>query len=812
MKYCKLIILWCSYFPIIYTQPQHSQERLPRHRTYDVFHYKLDLVIDEKKKNCRGDVSIELVPLPDKLDTVELDAAGLDITKIQLGFKSLNFRTEDDKLLIALDRPYSFSDTLNLTISYSVTSPKKGLYFISPDSSYPKKQIQIWSQGAPEENHYWFPCYDFPNDRATSEMVITVNKCFSVIGNGQLLSRNKNSSDNMVTYHWFESKPHVSYLISLIVGEYIEVKDAYGTVPISNYVYKHQEADAMRSFGKTPKMMEFFTSRISYPYPWEKYSQTVVSDFIFGGMENVSAVTLSDNTIHDSRAHLDYSSDDLVAHELAHQWFGDLITCRDWSHAWLNEGFATYFENLFIEYDRGKDDAAKKIMDYQISLRNIDEGDRRRPTVWNRYINPMDLFDNRIYGKGAVILSMLRGVLGDDLFWTAIKNYVNKYAFQCVVTQDFKSVVEEAANSDLDWFFDQWVYKAGCPEFEVTTKWDQATRSLNLIVKQIQNIDSMTGIFQTPVDIEIWIRGNPETYRIMVTKVEETFSIPTYQQPQLVIFDKGSKVLKKIRFGKSVDEWIYQLQRATDGVDRLQAIDELRWYVDKDTVIKVLSRTALYDPFWAVRQEAVWTLGESKISNIADTLVIAYGDRDSRIRAASISSLGRFKGEKVLKILKHAFEKDSSYSVAAAALRSLTQVDTANRKMYCNEGLKYNSRNDIIQVTSLQLLAEDHDDEALKSVWTFSGYGFEPTLRLHAIRLLVKYWKERDDVLYYLIRLMNDPSFHVRRTVVEILGEIGNKRALDPLQTFLQSNLDERLEKAGREAIMKIQLINNEKK
>ncbi|MDI6767184.1 MAG: M1 family aminopeptidase [Bacteroidota bacterium] len=585
-----------------------------------------------------------------------------------------------------------------------------------------------------------------------------------------------------------------------------------GQYTISNYVYKHQEADAIRSFGKTPKMMEFFTTHISYPYPWEKFSQTVVADFIFGGMENVRAVTLSDNTIHDSRAHLDYSSDDLVAHELAHQWFGNLITCSDWSHAWLNEGFATYFENLFTEYDRGKDAAAKKMMDYQTVLRNIDEGDRRRPTVCNRYNNPMDLFDSRIYGKGAVVLNMLREVLGHEFFWKTIKNYVAKYAFQCVETKDFKSVVEETANSNLDWFFDQWIYKSGCPLFEVTSKWDQGTRSLNLIVKQTQNIDSLTGIFQTPVDIEVWIRGNPETYRVMIMKEVETFSFPAYQQPQLVIFDKGSKILKKIRFEKSVDEWIYQIQRAADGVDRLQAIDELRWYVSKDTVMKVLSKAALEDPFWAVRQEAVWTLGDANLSNISDTLIIAYGDRDSKVRVASISSLGRFKGEKVLKVLKHAFEKDSSYSVAAAALRSLTQADTANRKKYCIEGLKYTSRNEIVRATALQLLAESRDEEALKNIWSFSGYGIEPNLRLHAIRLLAINWKERDDVLYYLFRLVDDPNFHVRRIVIEILGEIGDRRALDSLHAFLQNYPDERLEKAAREAIEKIQLANKEKK
>ncbi|MDI6766681.1 MAG: hypothetical protein QME52_07655 [Bacteroidota bacterium] len=232
MKHCILVALLFGFSPIVYAQRQPPPEHLPRNRTYDVLHYKLNIFIDEKKKTCRGDVTIDLIPLLKQLDTVQLDAAGLNIIRIQLNSDSLNFISEGNKLLIALDKPYSSSDTLNLTISYSVTSPKKGLYFISPDSSYPNKQIQVWSQGAPEDNHYWFPCYDFPNDRATSEMIVTVDKRFTVISNGKLLRQKENSSGNSITYHWFESKSHVSYLISLVVGEYIEVKDVYGTVPI----------------------------------------------------------------------------------------------------------------------------------------------------------------------------------------------------------------------------------------------------------------------------------------------------------------------------------------------------------------------------------------------------------------------------------------------------------------------------------------------------------------------------------------------------------------------------------------------------
>ncbi|MBI4811738.1 MAG: M1 family metallopeptidase, partial [Ignavibacteriales bacterium] len=335
MKYLIHIIILLSCTTTLIAQ--NPQEHFARDRTYDVLHYKLNITIDLKEKMCDGDVSIRFLPLRPDFEEMYLDAAEMDIKNIRLGMKRLEYEHSKDTLIVAMDKPYGLDDTLNLTISYSVQSPQKGLYFITPDSGCPNKQYQVWSQGAAEDNHYWFPCYDFPNDRATSEMIVKVDEKYTAISNGELIEVKNDKNKKTATYHWYEGKSHVSYLISLIVGEYIEIKDSTDSLPISNYVYKHQQADAMRSFGKTPKMIDFFSKKIGYPYPWEKFGQAVVSDFIFGGMENVSLVTLTDNTIHDSRAHLDYTSDGLVAHELAHQWFGDLIAFKDWSQAWLSE-------------------------------------------------------------------------------------------------------------------------------------------------------------------------------------------------------------------------------------------------------------------------------------------------------------------------------------------------------------------------------------------------------------------------------------------------------------------------------------------
>ncbi|MBI4546363.1 MAG: HEAT repeat domain-containing protein [Ignavibacteriae bacterium] len=804
-KSCFFILLFLSY-SLLYSQNVHHT----RERTYDVLHYKLNIEIDEKAKTCTGDVIIKFLPLRPEFEMLQLDAAKMSISTVKMRNKTLEFFHVGETLTVAMDKPYSFLDTLDVVVSYSVTSPKKGLYFIQPDSGYPDKQWQVWSQGESEDNHHWFPCYDSPNDMATSEMVVTVKDNFTAISNGKLLGVKRHPKKKLATYHWLESKPHVSYLISLVVGEYVEVKDSWGVIPLSYYVYKHQRSDAMRSFTKTPKMMEFFSTKIEIQYPWEKYAQTVVQDFIYGGMENVSATTLTDNTIHDARAHLDYNSDGLVAHELAHQWWGNLLSFRDWSHAWLSEGFASYFDILFQEYDKGSDVAMKMILDAQTTLANLDVGENRRPTVTNRYVTSLDLFDNRIYGKGACILHMLRFMLGDELFWKSVKHYAQKFALKNVETNDFKIAIEEATGYNLHWFFDQWVYKAGRPEFDITSSWDQSNRNVKIFVKQVQKTDSLTGIFTTPVDIEVWMNHVPETYRVTITKAEEEFTFPAYQQPQLVIFDKGSHILKKANFPKSSDEWIYQLHHAKNGVDRLLAIEELRWMVDSPKVTKALNEAMLEDPFVEIRADAAWALADGKRVDIADLLMSAYGDREAKVRGAAVTGLGNFGGESVLKILRHAFESDSSYAVIAGALRSLAKVDSMNRKSYCSEALQRDSRNEIIRSAAIQILGQIGDDDALALVKSYTRYGIERNIRIQCVNTLASNWQKREDVLEHLIGMLNDASFHVRRAVIGALGNLKNPKALDALHASAEKEPDSRLQKEAREAIAKIEKAQQE--
>lgn len=792
-------------FLLIVSTANSQPEHFTRDRSYDVLHYKLNIMIDEKLKTCSGETSIRLVPLRPSTERLEIDAGDMLISAVRIGASQLRFKQTGDSLIVFLNKFYECNDTLMLTISHSVSSPKKGLYFVSPDSGYPNKHEQVWSQGAPEDNHYWFPCYDSPNDRATSEMIVTVNEKFTAVSNGKLIEAKNNPSMHATTYHWLEAKPHASYLISLAVCDYVEVKDSYGNVPIINYVYPEQKQNAVRSFQNVPKMIKYFEQATGFIYPWEKFGHVVVDEFMFGGMENTSIVTVTDKTIHDSRAHIDFPSDGLVAHELVHQWYGDLITCKDWSNVWLNEGFATYFENLYREYSLGKDDAEKSLMEAQTVLRNLDDGDRRRPMVCNRYNNPLDLFDSRIYGKGAVVLNMLRDFLGDELFFKSIKLYTEKNAFRSVETNDFKNAIEEATGYNLFWFFDQWIYKAGYPEFEVTSKWDKDSRKVILNIKQIQKLDSLTGIFRVPLDIEVWVHGTPIIYCVMIEKKEEIFSFDAYQEPQLVIFDRGSKILKKIHFEKPLEQWIFQLKNAKAGVDRLLAIDELRWHASNEQVANVLAEAVVNDGFWAVREDALWALGDAKRQSIIDTLMIAYGDIDSRVRRASVGALRQYRDEKAVNTLRYAFTNDSSYVVVATALRSLVKADSSRAATYLSEAMARDAHLEIIRQTALRLLGERDDENTMDMIISQTKYGVEQNLRVTAIDILVSRWKERENVFFLLMNLINDPSREIRSAVLGGLIKIGDTRAIEPLKKRLSIEKSTRLINQIEDAIINIQ-------
>jgi aminopeptidase N len=594
-----LIIIFSNYLPASFAQNRRTrpraatrQQRTAPHklppvtktirppRTYDVLHYTIATRFDVPNKTVIGDETIELKPLSAGFDSFELDASSMKFESVTLSQsgKSLLWKQAPDKLAITLDRAYSPAETISVRIKYRST-PERGLYFIPPSkgaSATWSKPAQIWTQGEPEENHYWFPCYDFPDDKATSEQYITISANETAISNG-ILVETVNNPDGTHTFHWKMEQPHASYLTSLVVGDYAKLGDTYKNVPLEYYTYHGTEETARRAFNKTPEMMGLFSQKLDYEYPYDRYAQTIVANFIFGGMENITATTHADSEIlYGTTKEAEVSTENLISHELAHSWFGNLVTCKDWSELWLNEGFATFMEAVFREHEAGPD-AYLVEMRSSTSLYFLEDLVKyRRPLVYNLYGPAMDIFDATVYKKGALVLHMLRETVGEEMFWKALNRYLNENKYKAVGTADLQRVFEETTGRRLDWFFDQWVYKAGYPELRVRSFYNARTRKLTLEVTQTQAAEAMTPlVFRLPVEIELATAAGERTERIEITRRTQRFTFQLDGKPLMIHFDKGSRILKKVDFPQPASMLKYQLAHSSDITGRLDAAEAL---------------------------------------------------------------------------------------------------------------------------------------------------------------------------------------------------------------------------------------------
>ncbi len=770
-------------------------------RNYDVLHYALDLTIDVHRQTVEGNVAIRLTPL-ENISQMHVDASEMEIVSITLTVKEAAVQTTHTtgkhEVVIRPQRVLTPADTALLTIAYKA-SPKVGLYFVAPDSAYPDKPFQAWSQGEPEQNHFWFPCYDRPDDKATTEMKVTVNEGFKVISNGSLIA--VTPSHGKKTYHWFNPKPVASYQMSVVVGAYETLQTSYKNIPVTYNVYADRVADAPRSFNRTTDMMAFFSEKLRFDYPWSQYAQTVVADFIWGGMENTSATTLNDRTLHSARAALDVSSENLVAHELAHQWFGDLITCNDWSHAWLNEGFASYFTHLWNEHDKGKDRFFNDMAETQRTLASEDRGIKRRPTVTNAFDDPIQVFDSRIYGRGACILHMLRYTLGDAVFWRGLQRYVQANQYTSATTGDLMAAMEEAAGTNLSWFFDQWVTRAGNPVLDVSSEYQEDDGKLVLHIRQSQEVDSLTPLYRTPIEVAIATPAGSIKHRIVIEpKREQIIEIPCGQKPLNVVVDPESWILKSLNHTKSRPEWLYQL--GNGGVpERLSAVRALAGSMESREVQNAMRRTMRTDPFWSVRKEALLAIGQLPDEVLMVEVQPALKDQDSRVRTAAVQHIGSLGTDEARNVLEMMLAQDSSYDVAAACIASLVAVDKNRGMEYCDRGLAMRSHNDVVAVAAVRAMGTLKTEDARRRLLTLTRYGQPREIRIAAIDALAAHWHNDTEVRRCLEHLVQDKQHHVRRKAIERLGAVGDDDARELLQSIIEHESDALVKRDARNAL-----------
>jgi aminopeptidase N len=737
--------------------------------------------------NCKQRLSI--IMLQDT-DIIELDAAELQINLVSAAGR-LDFRSLDDKLVVKLGRTLNEGNKIELDISYSAR-PRRGFYFVVPDKYYPTKHLEAWTQGETTEAKYWFPCIDHPRVKFSSEISVIVPIGFTVISNGRLLKVEKWSKKQI--YHWSETNPHPAYLTSVVVGKYIEMKDGKN---LYYYVPPEKKQDAPRSFEHTTEMVRFFEEYLATNYPYDKYSQVAVQDFVYGGMENPSCTTLTLDTLHDEKAHLDFTSDYLISHELAHQWFGDLVTCCDWQHIWLNEGFATYCEALYWEASRGKDEFQYYMM--QTADDYFEEARTRytRPIVTKVYKHPDDLFDRHTYEKSGCVLHMLRHHIGDKYFRRSLRIYLQRFANSNAETDDLRKVFELETGKSLQQFFDQWIFREGHPELKVDFSHDSDIFKIK--VKQSQAGEQ----FEFPLEVELaFAKGDKKIYTFKILDKETAFQIPVADEVKWFSIDPEFKILKTISMKAPKEMLLKQLQEGHTVIQRAEAARALR---DKssDIVIDALANAVLHEEFWGVAAEAAKALMAIKTSYAYEALKNCLAVKHPKVRRVVVKAIGEFRREESLELLRPLLQGDESYFVKSEAATAIGKTKSwqaiAILKKEATETTTF--QNVVAQGAIAGLKEFAGNKEIAEFMIERSKYGNYHRVRETATFALGKFADNNPAVFDHLKILLTDKWFRVRINACRAFADAELIKAIPDLTWAAENDLDHRVRRAAEECI-----------
>jgi len=781
----------------------------PRDRTFLLQHLRLEVAIDDVAKTVSGTAVHRLAPINDGLREVVLDAQDLTIRKVTDGEgTALTWDHRGEALTIRLPRPKRAGQAFELRIRYDA-KPRKGLYFMAPDKAYPKRARIAWTQGEDQDNRCWFPSYDFPNQRFTSEVLATVDERHEALSNGRLVKVTHDKRRRKKTYHWLLDKPHSNYLIALAVGEFdSKTWDADG-VPVQAHVPKGMGSFIDRCFRNVPDMVRYFGKVTGLLYPWDRYDQVCVPEFVVGGMENTSITLLYEYCLTDEKAYDDYRPEPLLSHELAHQWFGDWLTTKSWGHVWLNESFATYFDLLWHEHFFGKEEMLMRCEEDRERYFEEASGSYRRPIVTHRFLEPSDMFDRHTYEKGGQVLHMMRHVLGDDLWWKAIRHYVRKHGGQNVETNDFKVAIEEATGRNLDTFFEQWLYGAGHPDLEVSWSYDERAKQVALRVKQAQEGKDGTPLFRLPVDVELVSDDRVWRERVLVEKAEHVFHLEAPKRPRTVLFDPDDAILKKLTFKKEKDELLWQLANAKGAWGRIEACRGLGRFLGDDKVVAGLRKALTKDRFWGVRRAAAAALGELGTEAARDALLEGAKDKDSRVRRGVYRALGNFRKDDVaFKALAKAYAEDGWYYPMHAAALALAETRHDRAFETIVKGMDRPSQAEMVARGASLALANLRDERGIEVLKERTAYGRPELARFGVASALGKlgsfHETRRDEILEHLAALFRDPNYRARLGAVTGLSALGYKKGVDELEKVAEAEPQPHLRTAARAAIQDI--------
>lgn len=788
----------------------------PPSRTYHVDNYKLALHFNEQMGQVLGDEVITLRPLGKNFRNFYLDSSELNIGSVSLVRAgapaiALKYTANESRLWITLDHSYDEASTLRIRIVYKGV-PRTGLYFVNPSSDYPDAPQEVYSQGEPEFNHYWFPCWDYPNDMATSETITTVPEGQVVVSNGKLISVSR--SAGLATYHWKESVPHSSYLISIAVGPWLKISDRYEAKPVDYYVPRSvDEATARRSFHLTPDMIGFFSRLTGVEYPYEQYAQTTVHDFIFGGQENVSATTLTESTLHNERADGDFPSTSLVSHELGQHWCGDYVQGRDWANIWLNEGCATYLDALYTQYREGYDAYRFEIYNDQLAEQARERTDYRRAIVDRHYTDPMQMFDEITHEKGAAVLDMLRFVLDgsqaasrpaspNEPLFQALHHYLIAHRAQSVDTSQLLESFGTSSGQELGWFFQEWIFMGGHPDYLVSARYDPDKKLERIEVAQKQLVDSITPVFDMPIDLVFHgPNGQHEQTQIRDSLRKQEFEIPLGFQPLWVDFDPNDIIDKTLQFDQPIESMIAAAEHDPSMMSRLWAVKQLGAMkgAGSEASVQALAQILTHDRFYGVRAAAATSLSNIGGSSAKGILLSVLNQQDSRVRVAVVSALGAYKNEPdIFASLVTTLRDDPSYAVEAAAAQQLGNSGNPDAVDILKGAIAQDT--DVhVMLAILDGLAATDDLKAADTLLAQARPGMPKRLRLRALTGLAGMNAAKELVRSPVLAVMtaaalNDSFLPIREAGEEIVGEFKLTQFLPEIEREAQNapTIDER--------------------
>ncbi len=702
--------------PVVEIPNDRPVYRAAYERTHDLLHTKLRVSFDWEKEMVMGEATLRLEPIFNPSRELVLDAKQFTFNSIRMNGNDLPYVYEGDKQTVTIDlgREYKRGEEYELTIDYTaipaqsggsaaITSDK-GLFFINPRGEESDKPRQIWTQGETENNSRWFPTIDKPNERCTQEIYITVADKYKTLSNGVLVSSTPAANGKRTDY-WRMDLPHAPYLFMLTVGEFDIVEDEqWDGIPVNYYLEPKWSPYAKSIFPYTREMLSFFSDVTGTHYPWPKYSQVAVRDYVSGAMENTTAVIFGEFMHGTDRDLIDEDTNEkIVAHEMFHHWFGDLVTCESWSNLTLNEGFANYSEYLWMERKHGKDAADYHLLqEWQGYLGSLQRGEPHE-LIWYDYDDKEQMFDAHSYNKGGSVLHMLRNYLGDEAFFTSLKNYLSSNEFTAVEVDELRLAFEETTGQDLNWFFNQWFHQAGHPKLSIETGY--ADGQVSLTVAQTQDTDNnVPAIFRIPVDVDVYTAAGPTRHRIWIDQREQNFSFPSATQPEVVIFDPQHQLLAEYDYEKSESELIAQFNRGGSFLDRYSALARLQ--NSEGAPAGAIITKALGDDFYVIRGAALQSIETPTPEQLPLIRTIAREDSRAAVRALAIETLSAAEDEGLKAIAESALTA-RSYDVVAAGFTALMSVDPEAAKVRAAELETVD--NDAIAATLAELYGESGD-------------------------------------------------------------------------------------------------------